>query len=37
MAQGKAFAVVGHKHWGKSKTFKELTELTLTHTIQSFY
>lgn len=26
MARGKAFAVVGHKHWGKSKTLKALTD-----------
>lgn len=26
MAQGKAFAVVGHKNWGKSKTLKALTD-----------
>lgn len=25
MTKGKAFAVVGHKHWGKSKTLKALS------------
>jgi hypothetical protein len=26
MTRGKAFAVVGHKHWGKSKTLAALTD-----------
>jgi hypothetical protein len=31
MSKGKAFIVVGHKHWGKSKTLKALTLGRLFH------